>query len=54
VAIDQASLDLVNKAHKRPDAFKKESGTSGATQLKHGERIGLGTRKYRLVNLDEK
>ena len=54
VAIDQASLDLVNKAHKSTDAFKRESGTSGAAQLAHGERIGLGTRRYRLVDLDGK
>lgn len=52
VAIDQASLDLVNKAHRCQDAFLKESGRSGLVQLEHGERIGLGSRKYKLVSLD--
>lgn len=54
VAIDQASLDLVNKAHGSQDAFLKESGRSGAVQLEHGEKIGLGSRRYRLVDLDAK
>jgi hypothetical protein len=51
VAIDQASLDLVNKAHSCQDAFLKESGRSGVVQLEHGERIGLGSRKYKLIEL---
>lgn len=54
VAIDQASLDLVNKAHGSQDAFLKESGRSGVVQLEHGEKIGLGSRKYKLVDLDAK
>jgi len=52
VAIDQAGLDLVNKAHSCGDAFLRESGRSGAMQLEHGEKVGLGSRKYRLVALD--
>lgn len=52
VAIDQAGLDLVNKAHSCDDAFLRESGRSGKVQLEHGERIGLGSRKYRLVEVD--
>lgn len=54
VAIDQASLDLVNQAHGCQDAFLQESGRSGRVQLEHGERIGLGSRKYRLVEVDGK
>jgi len=52
VAIEQASLDLVNKAHKCKDAFLKEGGRSGNSQIDYAEKLGMGTRKYRLVNLD--
>lgn len=52
VAIEQASLDLVNQAHRCQDAFLKESGRSGNLQIEYAEQLGLGTRKYRLVNLD--
>ncbi len=51
VAIDQASLDLVNQAQACQDAFLKEVGQSGVVQLEHGEKIGLGKRKYRLIEL---
>lgn len=51
VALDQASFDLVNKAAGRDDAFKHENGISGVPCMEHAERIGLGTRKYKLVEL---
>jgi uncharacterized Fe-S center protein len=44
VAIDQASLDLVQKAGGR-----KRFG--GRYQLEYAERIGLGTREYELVEM---
>jgi len=53
VAIEQAALDLVNKAHDCKDAFKRESGVSGNTQLEYAEQLGLGSRKYKLVNVDK-
>ena len=53
VAIEQASLDLVNKQCKSQDAFKKESGVSGNTQIDYAEKLGMGSRKYKLVNLDK-
>ena len=52
VAIDQAALDLVNKAHQCADAFEQESGVSGNGQLEYAERLGMGSRRYRLVNID--
>ncbi len=52
VAIDQAALDLVNKAHQCADAFEQESGVSGNGQLDYAERLGMGSRRYRLVNID--
>ncbi len=64
VAIDAASRDLVNAAlpapgsildgHAAPgeDKFSLlHPATRGEAQLVHGEEIGLGRRKYRLVNL---
>jgi hypothetical protein len=50
VAIDQASLDLVNKKT-RKETFKDITGVSGKHQLKYGEEIGLGSREYNLVEL---
>ncbi|MFA4833462.1 MAG: DUF362 domain-containing protein [Patescibacteria group bacterium] len=44
VAIDQASFDLVVKQCKD---FEKQNGDA---QLEHGEKIGLGTREYELIN----
>ncbi len=53
VAIDQACLDLVNKVQKLDDTFLEKSGTSGDTQTDYGESIGLGSKKYILINIDE-
>lgn len=62
VAIDQASVDLVNKApanlnsrlaenpHAK-DKFHAVYPIDWSTQLSHGEAIGLGTRKYELVEV---
>ncbi|OGS54763.1 MAG: hypothetical protein A3J79_01120 [Elusimicrobia bacterium RIFOXYB2_FULL_62_6] len=51
VALDQASYDLVNKAAGLDDAFKHNSGVSGEPCLTYAEKIGIGTRKYRLVEI---
>lgn len=51
VALDQASFDLVNKAAGIDDAFSHETGVSGEHCLAYGEKLGLGTRKYLLVEM---
>lgn len=59
VAIDQASLDLVNKAPALdpkyadvPDKFKARwPHTEGERQLSYGEELGLGTREYELKHV---
>lgn len=59
VALDQACLDLVNSKPLNPtyeskgkDHFKSlYPYTFGEAGLEHAEGIGLGTRKYRLVEL---
>lgn len=55
VAIDQASVDLVNKTPGRigsDDKFKKLwPETNWETQLRHAEGTGLGSRKYELIEV---
>lgn len=55
VAIDQASVDLVNKTEgriKSNDKFKKLwPNVNWTTQLKHAEEIGLGSRKYDIIEI---
>jgi uncharacterized Fe-S center protein len=63
VAIDQASVDLINQApgiplsklgHDLdvPDKIHKVTGVQWDRILIYGEEIGLGTRAYRLVKVD--
>jgi len=67
VAVEQASLDMVNARPSLPDSEIGESagpGTDkfkairpdidGEVQIEYAEELGMGTRKYELVNLDER
>ncbi len=49
VAIDKASLDLIND--KKPDIFKKENYVDPEKQITYGEKIGLGSTNYQLVEI---
>jgi uncharacterized protein len=51
LAIEEASHDLVNKGHQCQDAFEKETGVSGRTQLNYAHSIGLGNKVYKLVEV---
>lgn len=55
VAIDQAAIDLVNQTEgrlKSNDKFKEVwPNVDWSVQLKYAEEIGLGNRKYELINL---
>jgi len=51
VACDQAAYDLVLKKHEGQDIFKAAHGVDGRHQLEYGEQIGLGKRKYTLIEL---
>ncbi len=66
VAIDAASLDLVNRARGNAMSALDEAGLASAdkfgsihkgidptAQLIHGEKIGLGRRDYTLISLDK-
>ncbi len=49
VAIDKASLDLINNVKK--DIFEKENKVNPYKQIKFGEDIGLGSGSYQLIEL---
>jgi len=66
VAVDSASLDLVNQARgsamsalddasgASPDKFSRiHQGIDPTAQLVHAEKIGLGRRDYELISLDK-
>jgi uncharacterized Fe-S center protein len=64
VAVDQASVDLVNQQEGIPgtmlkqglargeDKFRALNKVNWEAQLTHGERIGLGAREYELVEVE--
>jgi len=51
VAIDQATADLIVKKGGGADPLRAGYDLDWSGQLAHGEKIGLGTRKYRLVEI---
>ena len=53
VALDQACVDLVYQAEGNASLVKRIESKHGIHALEHGEAIGLGTRKYELVNIDD-
>lgn len=54
VAIEAAAHDLVDKAHSCDDAFLKENSVSGKHQIEYAEQMGMGTKKYNLIDVDKK
>ena len=64
VALDQASVDMVNQATGLPGSCLKSAHAPGADkfrdvypeidwtiQLDYAEKIGLGTREYKLIRV---
>jgi uncharacterized Fe-S center protein len=52
VAVDQAAMDLIEKtAGKTLEKISKYPNLNGKWQLEHAELIGLGSRKYELVEV---
>ena len=53
VALDQACVDLVYQQKKGDGAslVKRIESLNGLLTLEHAEKIGLGSRKYSLVNV---
>ena len=52
VAIDQACVDLIYQAEGNKSLVKRIEKKHGIKALEHGEEIGLGSRQYKLVNID--
>lgn len=52
VALDQACVDLVYKAARNESLVKRIESRNGQLTLEHAQKIGLGGRKYTLVNID--
>lgn len=50
VAIDKASVDLIN-TRSGGDLLRAEYDVDWSVQLKHGERIGLGTTEYEFIEI---
>lgn len=53
VALDQACVDLVYKAEGNESLVKRIENRHGIHALEHAEAIGLGSRAYDLVNIDD-
>ena len=51
VALDQACVDLIYAAPDGEDVIQRIESRNGSHILEHAEAIGLGTRKYELVNI---
>jgi uncharacterized Fe-S center protein len=52
VAVDQAAIDLMEKTAGKPlDKISKYPNLNGKYQTEHAEKIGLGSRKYELVEI---
>lgn len=52
VALDQACVDLIKTAPNSQKFVKQIEKLQGERTLKHGEKIGWGSRKYRLIDID--
>ncbi len=54
VAIDQAGIDMVSNADGNKKLMERIADRNGLHTLEAAEKIGVGSRKYKLVDLDEK
>ena len=53
VALDQACIDLVYQAPDSASLVARIEGQNGIHTLEHAEEIGLGSRTYELVDIDD-
>ena len=54
VAVDQAGIDMVSVADGNKKLMERIADRNGLHTLESAEKIGVGSRKYKLVDLDEK
>ena len=53
VALDQACVDLIYQAEGNESLVRRIESLHGIHTLEHAEEIGLGSRTYELVNIDD-
>ena len=53
VALDQACVDLVYAAEDGQSLINRIESRNGLHTLEQAEKMGLGSRKYQLVNIKE-
>ena len=53
VALDQACVDLVYQAPDNASLVERIERQNGIHTLEHAEKIGLGSRTYQLVKIDD-
>lgn len=53
VALDQACVDLIYQAEGNESLVKRMESLHGIHTLEHAEEIGLGSREYQLVNIND-
>ncbi len=53
VALDQACIDLVYTAEDGASLVNRIESRNGLHTLEHAEKIGLGSRTYKLIRMDE-
>lgn len=53
VALDQASVDMIYEAEDGASLVQRMESRNAEHVLQHGEEIGLGSRSYDLVSIDE-
>ena len=53
VALDQACVDLVYAAEDGRSLINRMESRNGIHTLEHAEKIGLGSRTYQLINIDQ-
>ena len=53
VALDQACVDLVYAAPDGGSLISRIESLNGVHVLEHAEAIGLGSRRYQLMSIDE-
>ena len=53
VAIEAAAHDLVDQAQQCDDAFLKVNSVSGKHQIDYAEKLGMGSKKYKLIDIDK-
>jgi uncharacterized Fe-S center protein len=53
VALDQACLDLIWAAEGNESFIQRVTELEGLHTLEHAVEVGLGTRNYNLININE-